>query len=181
MIVVVGGGPPEKAGFPAAVCWASEVGVGHISVRGSPLFWEEVRGARGQPLPGVTSSWWTATPCREGHRTEYAHPAAMSCHGPASCYRRMGSGGGKARQFVVMLHFLFQNFVFTTIGLACPGSSGLRSELCCFISVSSGSFLFAPAGRLLFHVFPPLLHAVPARQFATCSKAGFPLLSPVPQ
>lgn len=84
---------------------------------------------------------------------------------------------GEERQFVVMLHFLLQNSVFTTIGLACPRSSGLRSRLCCFISVSSGSFLFAPAGRLLFHVFPPLPHAVLARQPATCSKAFFPLLS----
>lgn len=94
----------------------------------------------------------------------------------------VGAGGrrGEARQFVVMLHFLLQNSVFTTIGLACPRSSGLRSRLCCFISVSSGSFLFAPAGRLLFHVFPPLPHAVPARQPATCSKASFPLLCPAP-
>lgn len=91
-----------------------------------------------------------------------------------------GVGGGEARQFVVALHFLLQNSVFTTIGLACPRSSGLRSGLCCFIAVSSGSFLFAPAGRLLFHIFPPLPHAVPARQPATCSKASVLLLSPAP-
>lgn len=77
-----------------------------------------------------------------------------------------------------MLHFLLQNSVFTAIGLVCPRSSGLRSGLCCFISVSSASFLFAPAGRLLFHVLPPLPHTVPARQPATCSKVSFPLLSP---
>lgn len=57
MIVIVGSGPPKKAGFPTAFCWASKADVGHISIWGSLLFWEEVRGVRGQPLARVVSPW----------------------------------------------------------------------------------------------------------------------------
>lgn len=155
-------------------CWGRNAGVGNISIWGSSVFWEEVRGA------GVPSSPVGAPRQRRQELLPVPLPArCLAAQHPAA---HGGSRGrrGEARQFVVMLHFLLQNSVFTTIGLACPRSSGLRSRLCCFISVSSGSFLFAPAGRLLFHVFPPLPHAVPARQPATCSKGSFPLLCPAP-
>lgn len=110
-----------------------------------------------------------------------AGPACTSANSlpccSVSCYTWWEPWSGKARQFVVMLHFLLQN-CFYNYWPSLPQECWPPQRAVLFHFCQQWVFSLCSCRKAFVSCLSSLLHAVSARQPATCLKASFPPLCP---